>query len=179
MKSLKPLMRRLDDDKKLPEEIEGKLVTITDFLLSMPSKDRNDFLNAYVVPEVGKAIGDYYRKRVEIESAEVEAVLQTKRSKAMTEQAKKAIPQIMAFIGEALKDIDAVYESVEFAPDSPTKEIWDIVRVIASTRVINVSYSAYDGIGEAFDGALDMIQRMLEVYKQKILNSEPNAPRLE
>lgn len=169
MKNIVPMPR---GGNALPKDVEDKLVSISDFLLSMPLKDRNEFLNKYVASTVGEAIGKHYKMLIEMESAEVEAALQTKRSRELTEQVKVAIPNIMKLIGEALQDIDKVYNEVQFDPNSPTKDIWDMVRVIASTRVINVSYSAYDGMGEAFDVALDLIQKMMSVYKQKFLPPE-------
>lgn len=86
----------------------------------------------------------------------------------MSTQAKKAIPEVMKMIGEALQEIDIVYNSIEFDIASPTKQIWDIVRVIASTKVINVSYSVYDGRGRAFEDALDVIDLIIKQYKKQI-----------
>lgn len=163
------LPKRKGKQNVLPERIEKKLNTITDFLLSMPPADRNAFVNKYVAPTVGEAIGEHYKMLVQMESAEVEAALQTKRSQEISQQARNAIPEVMRTIGEALLEIDDVYNGITFSPDSPTREIWEIVRVIASTKVINVSYSAYDGRGEAFEEALDVIETLMQRYKRQVL----------
>ena len=76
----------------------------------------------------------------------------------------------------ALQEIEAIYGSASFDPNGPMQAIWDIVLVTTSTTVINVSMSAYGGLGVNFSQALDIIQALLEKYKIRFLGSGNTTP---
>lgn len=160
----------------LPDELKRKLVTITDFLATMPPTSRSEFINEFIAKKVGEAIGEHYRKMIEMESEEVQAALLTQLSIKQAQQANEAIPQVMRIIKNALTEIDEIYQSGKFQSGGPTEQIWKMVLVAAEMRVVNVSLQAYDGMGVAFNDAVDIIQIMMDGYKQKFLPPSQQKP---
>jgi hypothetical protein len=160
----------------LPDELKRKLVTITDFLATMPPGSRSEFINEFIAKKVGEAIGEHYKKMIEMESEEVQAALRTQLSIKQAQQANEAIPQVMRIIKNALEEIDEIYQSGKFKPGSPTEQIWKMVLVAAEMRVVNASLQAYDGMGIAFNDAVDIIQIMMDGYKQKFLPPSQQKP---
>jgi|GEM_PF-4781662 hypothetical protein len=153
----------------LPEDVKRELITITEFLASMPPAARSQFVNEFIVKKVGEAIGDHYKKMIEMQSNEVQATLRKQLAVKEAEQVREAISQVMRIILNALEEIDTIYKSAKFEPGSPTEQVWKITLVAAQMRVVNTSLQAYDGLGDAFDDAVDLIRALITDYKQKFL----------